>query len=55
MRIKEKIQKGIYANEEYPKEVQRQRNILQPILRLAAKLPEYKGKCKLENNILIIQ
>ena len=25
---KRKLQKGIYANEEYPKEVQRQRNIL---------------------------
>ena len=36
---KRKLQKGIYANEEYPKEVQRQRNILQLILRLASKLP----------------
>ena len=49
---KRKLQKGIYTDQEYPKEVQRQRNILQPILRLASKLPEYKGKCKLGNNTL---
>ena len=55
IRIEEKTAKRIYTNEEYPKEIQRQRNILQPILRLASNLPEYKGKCKLENNTLIIQ
>ena len=49
---KRKLQKRIYIVEEYPKEVQ---NILQLMLSLASKPPEYKGKCQLENNPLIIQ
>ena len=38
-----------------PKKYKDNETYYEPILRLASKLPEYKWKCKLENNTLIIQ
>ena len=46
---------GIYVDESYPSVIQKRRMILRPILKLAKKNTEYKGKCKLDNDTLIIR
>ena len=40
---------------EYTQEVEENRRVLKPILRLARSLNKYKGKCKLDGDTLIIQ
>ena len=44
---KQMLPEGIYANEEYPLHIKRNRDRLRPILRLAKSTPHYKDKCKL--------
>ena len=46
---------GIYFEESYPSVIQKRRMTLRPILRLAKNKTEYRGKCKLENDALIIK
>ena len=52
---KKKLPKGIYADKEYSAEIENERHKLQPILRRAKQLPEYKTKSKLEGGNLIIK
>ena len=39
---------------EYPQEIQAKRTILHPVLKYASKTKEYLGKCKLVENILML-
>ena len=45
---------GIYVNDEFPIEIKKNRDILQPILRLAKSLPIYRDKCKIIEDKLIV-
>ena len=49
------LPEGIYVDKEYSEETEKARKILKPILKLAASKPHYKGKCKIDEDILIIQ
>ena len=52
---KKKLPKGVFLDREYNTETERERQKLRPILRRARELDEYKFKCKLEGNSLIIK
>ena len=52
---KNALNPGIYVDEAYPEQIQKRRMSLRPILKLAKSKPEYKGKCKLEYDKLIIK
>ena len=49
------LSSGIYVEESYPSCIQKKHMTLRPILKLAKKKMEYKGKCKLDNDVLIIK
>ena len=49
------LPKGVYIDKEYTNEVEKQRKLLRPVLKLARTINHYQGKCKLEDNHLIIQ
>ena len=53
-RNKKHLHKGVYIDREYTDETERKWKILRLILRLAKSLPHYKGKCKLEDDTLIV-
>ena len=42
-------------DKEYSEETEKARKILKPILKLATSKPHYKGKCKIDEDVLIIQ
>ena len=52
---KNALNPGIYVDEAYPECIQKRRMSLRPILKLAKSKPEYKGKCKLDYDSLIIK
>ena len=54
MTAKKNLPPGIYVNHEYPAHIKRAQDKLQPILRLAKSLPQYRDKSRLENDKLII-
>ena len=54
MSIKSKLPQGIYINNEYPMHIKHTRDMLQPILRLAKTLPEYREKSTMEGDHLVI-
>ena len=43
-------QKGIFVDNEFPKEVQWSHTILRPVLKLTNKTDSYEGKCKMEGH-----
>ena len=49
------LPRGMFLDREYTAEVEHQRKLLRPILKLARSKEEYKGKCKIENNYLVIR
>ena len=51
---KKKLQQGIYVDKEYPEEVEERRRYLRPILRAARQNPKYKGLCRMEEDVLVI-
>ena len=51
---KKRLPDGIYANEEYPLHIKRNRDRLCPILQLAKSIPHYANKCKLIQDRLVI-
>ena len=51
---KKRLPEGIYANEEYPLHIKRNRDRLRHILRLAKSIPHYANKCKLIQDRLVI-
>ena len=48
------LPRGVYVDREYTDEVENQRKLLRPILKLARSIECYQGKCKLEDNYLVI-
>ena len=52
---KNALSPSIYVDEAYPECIQKRRMTLRPILKLAQSKPEYKGKCKLDYDSLIIK
>ena len=51
---KKHLPASIYANHEFPIHVKRIRDYLRPIFRMAKGMQEYKDKCKLEGDKLVI-
>ena len=51
---KRQLLAGIFANEEYPLHIKQNRDRLRPILRLAKSLPQYRDKCKMIGDRLMI-
>ena len=51
---KKHLPKGIYVDREYTEETERSRKLLRLILKLAKGKEEYSGKCKIEEDILVI-
>ena len=49
------LSKGVFVNREYTEEPERARKLLRPILKLAKTKPEYKGKSRLDGDVLVIQ
>ena len=52
---KTKLRKGVYADKEYPFEIERKRKILRPILTAAKKQKKFRKRCKLERDELVIK
>ena len=52
---KQYLPDGIYMNQEYGDETERERRFLRPILRAATKKSEYRRRCRLEDDHLIIK
>ena len=52
---KSSLKKGIYLDREYNDETENNRRILRPILKAARSKEEYRKKCKMEANNLIIK
>ena len=51
---KQNLPTGIYMNEEYPTHIKKDRDMLCPILKLAKSKPNYKDKCRLQGDKLVI-
>ena len=54
LNTKKYLPKGVFVENEFPKELQWSRTILRPVLKLANKTDLYKGKCKMEVHHLVI-
>ena len=52
---KKLLPEGVYVDREYTPEVENRRQILRPILRRVRGMEKYKGKCKLDEDKLVIQ
>ena len=52
---KKKLRKGIYVDQFYGVETEKQRKRLRPILSAARRLEEYRGRCKMEGTDVIIR
>ena len=48
------LQRGIYVDREYVPEIERKRRILLPILKAAKQFTDYKKKCRLEDDKVVI-
>ena len=51
---KRHLPEGIFANEEYPLQIKRNRDRLKPILQPVKSIPHYADKCKLIQDRLVI-
>ena len=52
---KKYLPKGIYLDKEYCEEIEKKRKLLHPIMRCAKKHDDYKKKCRMENDTLVIR
>ena len=52
---KKYLPQGIFADKEYTEETENNRRILHPILRAAHANENYKGKCKMDGDILVLK
>ena len=53
--VKKHLPKGVFVDREYTEETECARKLLRPILKLAKAKPEYKGKSRLDRDVLVIQ
>ena len=51
---KRNLDTGIFTDKEYGPEMEKNRKLLRPIFNAARKHPEYKGKCRMEDDTLVI-
>ena len=51
---KKELPTGIYVEREFCAKTERRQRLLRPILKAARRLPEYKGLCKLEADVLVL-
>ena len=49
------LPEGIYVKREFTAETEKHRRILKPVYNAAKKSPNYKGKCRMEENYLVIK
>ena len=54
MESKGYLQRGTYVDREYVPEIERKRRILLPILKAAKQFKDYKKKCRLEDDKVVI-
>ena len=52
---KRSLKKGVFVDREYGIETEQHRKILKPIFNAARRNSNYKGKCRLDANVLVIQ
>ena len=55
MERKKKLQDGVFVDREYSEEDEKERKLLQPILKAARRIAHYHSKCKLDGVKLVIQ
>ena len=48
------MEEGVFIDREFSRETEKDRRLLRPILKVAKNLPEYKKKCRLEGNQLVL-
>ena len=53
--LKKKLRKGIYVDQFYCVETEKQRKRLRPILSAARRLEEFRGRCKMEGTEVVIR
>ena len=52
---KTKLNKGVYADKEYPADVEKKRKILRPIYTAAKNSKKYKKRCRMEDDVIVIK
>ena len=52
---RKKLPDGVFIDREYSKETEKECRLLQPVLKAARKIEEYKGKCRLEGPYLKLE
>ena len=52
---KKYLPEGIYLDKEYCEEIEKKRKLLRPIMRYAKNHEDYKKKCRMENDTLVIR
>ena len=54
LKNKRNLPPGLYVNEEFPMQVKKARDQLQPVFKMVKSNPKYKDKCRLQGDMLII-
>ena len=54
MKSKSRLPRGVSVNNELPTEIKKRQDRLCPIFRMAKSLPDYRDRCKLSGDVLII-
>ena len=49
------LRKGVFADKEFPQDIEKKRKILRPIFTAAKSTKKYKKRCRLKNDLLIIK
>ena len=52
---KTKLKKGVYADKEFPIEIERKRQLLRPIYTAAKRSAKYKKRCRMEDDVIVIK
>ena len=52
---KTKLNKGVYADKEYPADIEKKRKILRPIYTAAKNSKKYKKRCRMEDDVIVIK
>ena len=52
---KTNLRSGVFADKEYPLDIEKKRKILRPIYTAAKQSKKYKKRCRMENNLLVIK
>ena len=55
MENKSHLPEGVYADREYNQETERKRKLLQPILKAARQHKDFQGRCKMEQDSLVLR